>query len=155
MGNQSSHLIDSLVESTNFTYEEVERIRKRFLKIDANRSGTIDRDEFLSIPAIASNPLAHRLFAVVDKDGVSIICICHLVVVLSKKKTTDGTQGGDVDFKEFIEALSTFSSKGSTESKLRFAFQIYDIDRDGYISNGELFVVCASLSSVLQQTLTC
>lgn len=70
MGNQSSHLMDSLVESTNFTHEEIERIRRRFLKIDANRSGTIDRDEFLSIPAIASNPLAHRLFAVVDKDGV-------------------------------------------------------------------------------------
>lgn len=50
-------------------------------------------------------------------------------------------QGGDVDFKEFIEALSTFSSKGSTESKLKFAFEIYDIDRDGYISNGELFIV--------------
>lgn len=70
MGNQSSTLIDNLVESTNFTHEEIERIRKRFLKIDANRSGTIDRDEFLSIPAIATNPLAHRLFAVVDRDGV-------------------------------------------------------------------------------------
>lgn len=71
MGNQSSQLIDSLAESTNFSHEEIERIRKRFLKIDANRSGTIDREEFLGIPAIASNPLAHRLFAVVDKDGVS------------------------------------------------------------------------------------
>lgn len=46
-----------------------------------------------------------------------------------------------MDFKEFIEALSTFSSKGSAESKLKFAFEIYDIDRDGYISNGELFIV--------------
>lgn len=118
MGNQSSTLIDSLVESTNFSHEEIERIRKRFLKIDANRSGTIDRQEFLSIPAVANNPLAMRLFAVVDKDG-----------------------GGDVDFKEFIEALSTFSSKGSAESKLKFAFEIYDIDRDGYISNGELYLV--------------
>lgn len=72
MGNQSSVLIDNLVESTNFTHEEIERIRRRFLKIDANQSGTIDRDEFLSIPAIASNPLAHRLFAVVDRDGVCL-----------------------------------------------------------------------------------
>lgn len=34
-----------------------------------------------------------------------------------------------------------FSVKGNKESKLRFAFRIYDIDRDGYISNGELFQV--------------
>jgi Ca2+-binding EF-hand superfamily protein len=27
------------------------------------------------------------------------------------------------------------------DRKLRFAFRIYDIDRDGYISNGELFEV--------------
>ena len=27
------------------------------------------------------------------------------------------------------------------EKKLKFAFDIYDIDKDGYISNGELFTV--------------
>jgi len=27
------------------------------------------------------------------------------------------------------------------ESKLRFAFRIYDIDNDGFVSNGELFQV--------------
>jgi serine/threonine-protein phosphatase 2B regulatory subunit len=37
--------------------------------------------------------------------------------------------------------LSTFSEKGNTEAKLKFAFQIYDMDGDGYISNGELFQV--------------
>lgn len=42
---------------------------------------------------------------------------------------------------EFIGALSTFSEKGNTEAKLKFAFQIYDMDGDGYISNGELFQV--------------
>ena len=33
------------------------------------------------------------------------------------------------------------SSKGNKEEKLKFAFKVYDIDRDGYISNGELFIV--------------
>ncbi len=37
--------------------------------------------------------------------------------------------------------MSAFSSKGNKEQKLRFAFKVYDIDRDGYISNGELFIV--------------
>ena len=53
----------------------------------------------------------------------------------------DEDGGGDVDFQEFVSGLSVFSSKGNKEQKLRFAFKVYDIDRDGYISNGELFIV--------------
>lgn len=53
----------------------------------------------------------------------------------------DEDGGGTVDFQEFVAGLSAFSSKGNKEQKLRFAFKVYDIDRDGYISNGELFVV--------------
>ena len=33
------------------------------------------------------------------------------------------------------------SAAANEEDKLRFAFQIYDINNDGYISNGELFQV--------------
>jgi serine/threonine-protein phosphatase 2B regulatory subunit len=66
------------------------------MKLDKDNSGTIDRDEFLSLPAIATNPLGSRLIAVFDEDG-----------------------GGDVDFKEFISGLSAFSSKGNKEEKLR------------------------------------
>ena len=40
---------------------------------------------------------------------------------------------------EFIQGMSQFSVKGDKESKMRFAFRIYDMDNDGYISNGELF----------------
>ncbi len=88
------------------------------MKIDKDGSGTIDKEEFLSIPGIATNPLGTRLIDIFDEDG-----------------------GGDVDFEEFISALSTFSSKGTKIEKLKFAFKIYDIDRDGFISNGELFLV--------------
>jgi serine/threonine-protein phosphatase 2B regulatory subunit len=117
MGNQNSHLLDQMVASTNFDQEELHRLRKRFMKLDKDNSGTIERDEFLSLPVIAANPLASRLIAIFDEEG-----------------------GGDVDFQEFISGLSAFSSKGNKEEKLRFAFKVYDIDRDGYISNGELFI---------------
>lgn len=53
----------------------------------------------------------------------------------------DEDGGGSVDFREFILGLSAFSSKGNKEEKLRFAFKVYDIDRDNFISNGELFIV--------------
>ncbi|XP_011875005.1 PREDICTED: calcineurin subunit B type 2-like [Vollenhovia emeryi] len=53
----------------------------------------------------------------------------------------DADGNGEVDFKEFIQGVSQFSVTGDKESKLRFAFRIYDMDNDGYISNGELFQV--------------
>ncbi|KAK9453675.1 hypothetical protein V1511DRAFT_504161 [Dipodascopsis uninucleata] len=118
MGAANSQLMDTIVSETNFSHEEVDRLRKRFMKLDRDNSGTIDKNEFLSVPTIATNPLASRLIAIFDEDG-----------------------GGDVDFKEFISGLSAFSSRGDPEEKLRFAFNVYDIDRDGYISNGELFIV--------------
>ncbi|CAG8290386.1 unnamed protein product [Penicillium nalgiovense] len=104
--------------ATTVNRDEVDRLRKRFMKLDKNASGTIDRDEFLSLPQVSSNPLATRMIAIFDEDG-----------------------GGDVDFQEFVTGLSAFSSKGNKQEKLRFAFKVYDIDRDGYISNGELFIV--------------
>ncbi|KAK2732387.1 Calcineurin subunit B [Onygenales sp. PD_40] len=113
-----SEVLDSIVSGSNFDRDEVDRLRKRFMKLDKDNSGTIERDEFLSLPQVSSNPLATRMIAIFDEDG-----------------------GGDVDFQEFVSGLSAFSSKGNKEEKLRFAFKVYDIDRDGYISNGELFIV--------------
>ena len=37
--------------------------------------------------------------------------------------------------------MSKFSSKAEKKEKLMFAFRIYDIDNDGFISNGELYQV--------------
>jgi serine/threonine-protein phosphatase 2B regulatory subunit len=42
---------------------------------------------------------------------------------------------------EFVQGLSSLSASSSKEEKLKFAFQIYDINNDGFISNGELFTV--------------
>ena len=78
----------------------------------------MDTKEFLKIPQINSNPLQQRLLAVFDTDG-----------------------SGDIDFIEFLRGINVFSGKASQEDKLRFIFKVYDMDRDGYISNGELFLV--------------
>lgn len=106
------------MDGTNFDRDEIDRLRKRFMKLDKDGSGTIDKNEFLDIPGILSNPLAQRLMDVFDEDK-------------------DGT----IDFQEFISGLSALSGKTSRDEKLRFAFKIYDIDQDGYIGTGELFIV--------------
>ncbi|KAH8105511.1 calcium/calmodulin-dependent protein phosphatase [Cristinia sonorae] len=118
MGQSPSQFMEDMEKRSNFNSQELERLKKRFMKLDSDGSGSIDREEFLQIPAIANNPLASRLIAIFDDDG-----------------------GGTVDFQEFVGGLSAFSSRGDPEEKLRFAFKVYDMDRDGYISNGELFLV--------------
>lgn len=118
MGAETSQIASNLVHDTNFSHDEIDKLMKRFMKLDKDSSGKIDREEFLAIPAINSNPLAGRLIDIFDQDG-------------------DGT----VDLQEFITGLSIFSSKGNSDEKLYFAFKVYDIDRDGYLSNGELFLV--------------
>jgi serine/threonine-protein phosphatase 2B regulatory subunit len=38
------------------------------MKLDQDGSGTITREEFLQIPQIANNPLAHRMIAIFDTE---------------------------------------------------------------------------------------
>ncbi|KAF8271718.1 calcium/calmodulin-dependent protein phosphatase [Lactarius quietus] len=118
MGQSPSQFMEDMEKRSNFNASELERLKKRFMKLDSDGSGSIDRNEFLQIPQLANNPLASRMIAIFDEDG-----------------------GGTVDFQEFVGGLSAFSSRGGREEKLRFAFKVYDMDRDGFISNGELFLV--------------
>lgn len=115
MGNEASLPGDMV---THFDADEIRRLGKRFRKLDLDKSGALSVEEFMSLPELQQNPLVQRVIDIFDTDG-----------------------NGEVDFKEFIEGVSQFSVKGDKESKLKFAFRIYDMDNDGYISNGELFQV--------------
>lgn len=42
------------------------------MKLDKDGSGSIDKDEFLQIPQIATNPLAHRMIAIFDEEYVCV-----------------------------------------------------------------------------------
>ena len=54
-------------------------------------------------------------------------------------------ESGDIDFSEFVMGLSNLSTKEDREEKLRFAFRIYDIDNNGFISDVELFQVLKTM----------
>ena len=53
----------------------------------------------------------------------------------------DKNKDGKISFVEFINGLAALSTTANEESKLKFAFKVYDLDEDGYISNGDLFKV--------------
>jgi serine/threonine-protein phosphatase 2B regulatory subunit len=115
MGNENSLPLEMC---SHFDPEEIARLGKRFKKLDLDNSGSLSVDEFMSLPELHQNPLVQRVIEIFDQDG-----------------------NGEVDFKEFIEGVSQFSVRGDKDSKLKFAFKIYDMDKDGFISNGELFQV--------------
>merc|ERR1712062_528885 len=75
-------------------------------------------DEFVSISDLKENPLVKRVVDIFDSD-------------------TDG----EVDFKEFVMGIGQLVGRDNEDRRLQFMFRIYDIDNDGYISNGELFQV--------------
>ena len=93
-------------------------LEERFRRMDTDGSGKLEPQEFLDVPELAQNPLVKRVISVFDKNG-----------------------DGNISFYEFVMGLAKLSSSGSVDDKLRFAFAIYDIDKDGFISNGELFAV--------------
>lgn len=177
----SSQMLDSIIQASNcerieqgamvaavltlfcsvsVDRDEVDRLRKRFMKLD-------------KVDGVPRKPLCPSLWLIrmlrrtiqVQLSAMNFspclkslqipwlpgILFLHCVFLpaandiiprsFSMIAIFDEDGGGDVDFQEFVSGLSAFSSKGNKEEKLRFAFKVYDIDRDGYISNGELFIV--------------
>ncbi|WFC98082.1 Calcium-binding protein NCS-1 [Malassezia yamatoensis] len=95
-------------------------------------SGQLDRAEFARIykqffPFGDPAPLAEYVFNVFDEN-----------------------KNGSIDFKEFICALSV-TSRGRLDEKLRWAFQLYDIDGDGTITYEEMLTIVHAIYKMTGQ----
>lgn len=51
----------------------------------------------------------------------------------------DRNKDGELSFLEFVQGLNSLSRNADAEEKNRFAFHMYDVDNDGFISNGDLY----------------
>mmetsp|Transcript_87429 Transcript_87429/g.121336 ORF Transcript_87429/g.121336 Transcript_87429/m.121336 type:complete len:179 (+) Transcript_87429:68-604(+) len=118
MGNSESLTREEIHFIANFSQKDVTRLYHRFRKLDEDGDGQLDPNEILGVAELAENPLVQRVISVFDKDG-----------------------NGTVSFIEFLLGLAKLAGSTSEEHKLRFAFAIYDVNKDGFISNGDLFAV--------------
>ncbi|KJE91491.1 calcium-binding protein p22 [Capsaspora owczarzaki ATCC 30864] len=117
--------LSELQETTGFTPNQIKRLYHRFKNLDKDNTGTLNSDEFLAIPELAMNPLAPRIIAVFDIEKADM-----------------------VNFGQFLRVLSVFQADRSREDKVRFAFRLYDVDNDGFVSPADLHEVLKMLVGV-------
>lgn len=147
--NLSDEYTEEIAQETGFTTHQVKGLWGRFLNLDKERKGHLTKEDFLKIPELQNNPLGERIVQAFFKDGLQR----RLLLQESKQNTEDYESecGNDVvNFDDFVRVFAHFrppkknpenNQMNTREDKLRFAFNMYDMDNDGLISKFELLAI--------------
>ncbi|CAG9335240.1 unnamed protein product [Blepharisma stoltei] len=122
MGGVGSQLrreeVEELMRKSKFNQKELKRIYRRFARLDHEEKGWVSVDDILTLPELTNHPMRDRIARMMTID-----------------------MGEVIDFKLFVETISLFSDRLNPEEKLRYFFKLYDMDGDGFVGEGELFVM--------------
>uniref|UniRef100_UPI00358E8CB2 calcineurin B homologous protein 1 n=1 Tax=Myxine glutinosa TaxID=7769 RepID=UPI00358E8CB2 len=133
MGSRASSLlreeeIEEIKRETGFSHSQITRLYSRFSSLDKGENGHLSRDDFQRIPELAINPLGDRIINAFFAEGDDQVNFRGFMRTLAHfLPVEEGTQNASPR-----EALN------SRDSKLRFAFSLYDLDKDDKISREEL-----------------
>uniref|UniRef100_A0A8C4QBT5 Calcineurin-like EF-hand protein 1 n=1 Tax=Eptatretus burgeri TaxID=7764 RepID=A0A8C4QBT5_EPTBU len=143
MGSRASSLlreeeIEEIKRETGFSHSQITRLYSRFSSLDKGENGHLTRDDFQRIPELAINPLGDRIINAFFADGEDQVNFRGFMRTLAHfLPVEEGTRNASPR-----EALN------SRDSKLRFAFSLYDLDKDDKISREELLQVLRMMVGV-------
>ncbi|XP_027627624.1 Kv channel-interacting protein 1 isoform X1 [Tupaia chinensis] len=120
--------LEQLEAQTNFTKRELQVLYRGFK--NECPSGVVNEETFKQIyaqffPHGDASTYAHYLF-----------------------NAFDTTQTGSVKFEDFVTALSILL-RGTVHEKLRWTFNLYDINKDGYINKEEMIDIVKAIYDMM------
>ncbi|XP_072311512.1 calsenilin-like isoform X3 [Eucyclogobius newberryi] len=120
--------LDQLQAQTQFTRKELQSLYRGFK--NECPSGLVDEETFKSIysqffPQGDATTYAHFLFNAFDMD-----------------------RSGSIRFEDFVLGLSVLL-RGSVTEKLRWAFNLYDINKDGCVTKEEMLAIMTSIYDMM------
>ncbi|CAL8277639.1 unnamed protein product [Merluccius merluccius] len=120
--------LEKLQTQTQFTRKELQSLYRGFK--NECPSGLVDEETFKMIysqffPQGDATTYAHFLFNAFDMD-----------------------RNGSIRFEDFVIGLSVLL-RGSVTDKLRWAFNLYDINQDGYVTKVEMLAIMTSIYDMM------
>lgn len=115
--------IEDLMNSTNFNQKELELLYERFKMLDRQNNGYLTYSDIMFIPEFCANPFNNRI-------------ICAMEKTIEYESMT---------FPFFLEIMSIFSPKSSIHQRIRFLFNVFDLNEDGRL--------CAAVLSKIYEML--
>ncbi|XP_072026685.1 A-type potassium channel modulatory protein KCNIP1-like isoform X6 [Amphiura filiformis] len=125
--------LDQLCRATKFTKKELQLMYRGFKQ--ECPSGLVNEDTFKDIYA--------QFFPQGGKSSYDSSHYAHYVF-----NSFDTDHNGSITFEEFVTGLSVLS-RGTLHEKLNWAFNLYDINGDGFITRDEMLLIVQSIYDMM------
>ncbi|ESO91104.1 hypothetical protein LOTGIDRAFT_217653 [Lottia gigantea] len=107
-----------LNKKLGLSLEEMQLQLDKFRSITTSKSGCITIEEFATYLHLPVSPALQDIFDIYDRN-----------------------KSGTIDFREYIIGLSLVSGPVNTENTLRLAFQLFDSENNGYITQDGFLII--------------
>ncbi|ULT91419.1 hypothetical protein L3Y34_009201 [Caenorhabditis briggsae] len=146
MGNNRSLMsqeeVKEIMDETDFNRNQIIRLHSRFQSLDKKGQGYLSREDFQNVPELAVNPLGDRIV-----DAFFSLDSSSFGYKLAKNEEQK------LNFRQFVRILAHFqpmskvkkNSLNSRRDKLLFAFKMYDLNKNNYITREEFKTILNSM----------
>lgn len=133
---------DALMRVSVFSKHELEQIWQKFQQLRGREEAgmaALGADLFASQPGVADSELTVHVDVLKTMPLLAAFPSVRRVLLMFRRErdTSSGrsrrARAHELNFAEFISALSHMSGRVTMKDKLNFAFHLFDIDNDGVI----------------------